>query len=68
MSEGSKTKRKSICQEQRTPGGQKPSEDRDLVNSEQLEKVRDLKDGKLTGKKKKIRLWARRKFKLRGKR
>lgn len=52
MSEGSKTKRKSICQEQRTPGGQKPSEDRDLVNSEQLEKVRDLKDGKLTGKKK----------------
>lgn len=67
MSEGSKTKRKSICQEQRTPGGQKPSEDRDLVNSEQLEKVRDLKDGKLTGKKK-VRLWARRKFKLRGKR
>lgn len=53
MSEGSKTKRKSICQEQRTLEAKKPSKDRDLVNSEQLEKVRDLKDGKLTGAKKK---------------
>lgn len=67
MSEGSKTKRKSICQEQRTLEAKKPSKDRDLVNSEQLEKVRDLKDGKLTGAKKKKRLCARRKFKLRGK-
>lgn len=37
---------------------------KDLVNSEQLEKVTDLKDGKLTKEK---RVWARRKFRLRGK-
>lgn len=37
---------------------------KDLVNSEQLEKVTDLKGGKLTKEK---RVWARRKFRLRGK-
>ena len=37
---------------------------KDLVNSEQLEKVTDLKDGKLTKEK---RVWARRNFRLRGK-
>ena len=37
---------------------------KDLVNSEQLEKVTDLKDGKWT---KDTRVWARRTFRLRGK-
>lgn len=38
--QGSKTGRKSICQEQKTLGAKKPSKGKD----EQLEKVRDLEE------------------------
>lgn len=62
--DGSKTKRKSDRSREAWSKEAFQKQRKDLVNSEQLEKVTDLKDGKLTKEK---RVWARRKFRLRGK-